>query len=393
MQLADLFSKIYNTLDTSVKSASEITKNNLKFTGDGILYGLTVLNGWFSSSSSQGRDGLYITHAYEKNPLVFMVVDKIAANSAALPRDIQASTEATEIIEMPNQTQNRQEFDEEIGSYYGTTGNSFSWLTRGIGAGHEWVNLEPERVTIEADSLGMLKGYLYDTFDGKQIKLLPEEVMHIKRTNISNSKGLSGGERLRGSSALKPLWEVIEASNSIFAAESVIFKNKGIIGFLSNQTEVPLLDHVRDQIQEDLNDDIGGAHKFNQVRVSNANLKFVQLGMSPTDLKTLESNLAKLRIICSVFGVDSSLFNDPENKTFSNRKEAEKAAYTDSYIPLAEKIDGMKMRFLAKALNEPKITIEVDTTEIDALKTEEQMGFSSDSPQDIDRSQGGTENN
>ena len=45
-----------------------------------------------------------------------------------------------------------------------------------------------------------------------------------------------------------------------------------------------------------------------------------------------------LRIICSSFGVDSALFNDPDNKTYSNREEAKKDYYNDVIIPIMNKV-------------------------------------------------------
>ena len=42
------------------------------------------------------------------------------------------------------------------------------------------------------------------------------------------------------------------------------------------------------------------------------------------------------------------MFNDPANKTFNNRKEAEKALYTNAVIPLSEKIAMAHTNFIAQ---------------------------------------------
>ena len=44
-----------------------------------------------------------------------------------------------------------------------------------------------------------------------------------------------------------------------------------------------------------------------------------------------------IREICNLFGIDSSLLNDPENKTYSNKTEAQKAFYVNLIIPMAAK--------------------------------------------------------
>tara|TARA_R110002110_G_scaffold48419_4_gene144352 strand:- start:944 stop:1384 length:441 start_codon:yes stop_codon:yes gene_type:complete len=70
--------------------------------------------------------------------------------------------------------------------------------------------------------------------------------------------------------------------------------------------------------------------------------------MSSTDLDLVKKGDVTLRAMCNVFGLDSSLFNDPANKTFNNRKEAEKAMYTNAIIPIATKIAEKHTNFIAK---------------------------------------------
>jgi len=57
------------------------------------------------------------------------------------------------------------------------------------------------------------------------------------------------------------------------------------------------------------------------------------MGMSPVDLQILESEKITLRELCNVFGVNSALFNDPDNKTYNNMKEAKKEMLTQVVLP------------------------------------------------------------
>jgi phage portal protein BeeE len=50
--------------------------------------------------------------------------------------------------------------------------------------------------------------------------------------------------------------------------------------------------------------------------------------------------------MCNVLGFDSSIFNDPANKTFNNRKEAERAMLSDAIIPLNEQLSTGYTRWL-----------------------------------------------
>jgi phage portal protein BeeE len=80
-----------------------------------------------------------------------------------------------------------------------------------------------------------------------------------------------------------------------------------------------------------------GASKFGKAIATSANVDFIQMGMDATQLKIIESAVMKLRDLCNLYGVDSSLFNDPANKTYNNRKEAEKSMFTNAVIPVNQK--------------------------------------------------------
>lgn len=93
------------------------------------------------------------------------------------------------------------------------------------------------------------------------------------------------------------------------------------------------------------------------------------MAMSATDLAIIEQNILPLRALCNVLGYDSSLFNDPANKTYNNRLEAEKSMYTNVIMPLADKFDAQDTRFIA--LNhypDGSRRIRHDFSEVEALQ-------------------------
>ena len=74
---------------------------------------------------------------------------------------------------------------------------------------------------------------------------------------------------------------------------------------------------------------------------------------------------------CNIFKVDSSLFNDPANKTFNNRKEAQKAFYTDSIIPFLNKLKESYNEFLTPSYSEAEnaeLFLDYDLSNIEALQ-------------------------
>ena len=81
----------------------------------------------------------------------------------------------------------------------------------------------------------------------------------------------------------------------------------------------------------------------------------------------MDGILSKLRMLCSIFGVNSVLFNDQVSSTYNNQDAAAKDAYINTYIPLANKIDRELSRFLNRHLNTDEY-ITIDTDDIEILK-------------------------
>ena len=104
-----------------------------------------------------GKSGAFrkYTKAYGENPLVFMVVNKIAKTSASIKRVILLEDGSTtdkgqilDLLSMPNVEDDEVEFRTKINEYILLTGNSFIRMIRGEGMGLELEVLITQKVTI-----------------------------------------------------------------------------------------------------------------------------------------------------------------------------------------------------------------------------------------------------
>lgn len=311
--------------------------------------------------------------AYRQNPIVYMIIDKIASTGAAIhpavlnPKGEKIPNEDSKILEIlnnPNPYQGREELIVNAGSILLNTGNLFFLMIKGIGMGHELTVKNSSRMKLELNSLGEPKRWLYHNNLGNVIPYSLEEILHIKTSNIVD---VTDSGVYMGMSPLEAAWMVVQSSNEIFGAEASIFKNRGIIGILTNETDDPMLEPDRERLQEQFDAEIGGHDRYNKIKISNTKLKYIQTGMSPTDLKLLEGQMSKLRILCSVYGISSVLFNDNDNSTYNNVAEAKASAYTESYIPLMEKIYKELSIWMSEKLGVQELVIP-DTTTIDAIR-------------------------
>lgn len=313
----------------------------------------------------------HVTHGYAENPYLYSVLSRIAQAISRLDYSIVkngkpvTSGDLFKLWSKPNDIQKTQQFIEEI-ALNALTGEVFLLNEIAVGFENRVVSLKVLKnkfVEIILDGNENVRAYRY-TERGKTYDYEPERVYHIQLSNIVYNEG----ERAhRGFSPLEPLRNVYTASNNIVEAEAAIFKNRGITGILTNDSDVPMLPKEMESIDEDWQRRTTGAGQFGKIKVTNSKLRYLELGMSPKDLQLTGTNIDKLRTICNVYNVDSSLFNDPANKTYSNRSEAQKAFYTDCVIPWAEFIlNNLNAYFYEKFKTDEKVIF--DKSKIEVLK-------------------------
>ena len=309
--------------------------------------------------------------SYGENPLVSMIVKKISATSASIGYevvnsngDIVENSELEEFLKSPNSEQSYQEFKQMINEYLLLTGNAYIRFVEGIGMGEEVVILDTSRTEIICNAFGQIKQYKYTNPNGDVDPIDPSEILHIKSSNVVNTES---EEVKYGLSPLQAGWVIVQSSSEKFNAEASIFKNRGVIGFASNDTDIPMQSTEQEEMQNLFNSQTGGSDKFNGIHVTNTRLRFVQTGMSPTDLKLLEGITSSLRQLCAIYGMPSVLFNDVEKSTFNNYETAVKVAYTDVYIPLENKVNRDLSQWLSEKLGVDE-EIKVDLNSIEAIK-------------------------
>lgn len=310
--------------------------------------------------------------AYASNALVYMIVNRIATTTAAIDRIyqddnnelIESGSEIEELMDSPNEGQGRIEFYEMAYEFLLTTGNLFIRFIEGVGMGEELQILNSARMRLVLNNAGLPDHWLFTNNIGNDVRIELEDMLHIKTSNIVE---VSNTGVFFGLSPLEAAWAIVKASDEIFSAEASIFKNRGIIGILTNESDVPMLKGERERLQKEFDEEVGGSDKFNKLKISNTKLKYIQTGMSPTDLKLLEGILSKLRLLAAVYGMPSVLFNDTASSTFNNVQEAEKGAFNNVYIPLGNKVDRELSKFLSEKLDVEE-NIVIDKTSIEVIK-------------------------
>lgn len=317
----------------------------------------------------------YLQKGYGENPYFFMVVDKIATVVSQLDYlfvdnsgKSKPDSEEAKIWNKPNEEQWSNEFLYSIIADLMTTGEAFIEGIKLPGYGDKYQEFEvlPSGYTdvIRDDSTGKIIEYHTVNKAGKDriIKGNLEDILYLKTVNILTPN-------LGGLSRASVLSAIIHSSNSINDSEASIFQNRGISEILTDDSDNPLTPTQAKELQKEFQKNTSGTGNSGRIHVTGAKLRNVKLGMSPSDLKLLDNSVAKLRVMSSSYGLDSSLFSDFQNKTYNNIKEAKIAAYVQVYIPLA-------LNYIVRTFNswwladnwKSNLRIELNEDSIDELK-------------------------
>lgn len=341
-------------------------------TGVNLLWGFDSL-----FENKRKEDAILIKEGYASNTDAYSIIKRIAENAAQVPPTFQELNRRGE-LEIVTDTDIINAIRKPWGgqSYFDWLFScSINLLASGDLFLHPIISvgftdpvgyrvLQSAVTLIEQTNRGELKGYSYLKGTSRQELFEPEEVIHIKFEDPT----LHGIESMRGLSPLQAAYLTLTASTDIEGSGAFLIKNKGAAGLLSDESENRMDPADYTTLQKDLDKRIGGARNFGKVKVSTGKYKFIQLGMSPADLKILESQVLTLRKLCNAYSVSSSIFNDPGNKKFRNYETSNKAMYQDAVLPLWNKI----FSGIAGYLDEQGETLKItpDTSEVACLQAD-----------------------
>jgi len=298
-----------------------------------------------------------VSQGYSQNVDVYSIIKKITDISKSIPWIIEKKqangnykelrdTTLHELIASPNMAKSYtwDDIEEQTLLYLLITGNTYLIGNTQFNSSliEELDILPSQSVTIfnQNSSFFMPQLEYQFSFGSSNGRYTSDRLKHIKffNPNLANY--------VYGLSPIQVAANVVQVGNERWIADASILGNKGASGFITDKSQLPMTQDEFNLIDSALRDKIGGAHNFGKVVATNKDLGYIQLGMSSADMQLLEKGVVTTRTLCNVLGLDSSLFNDPENKTYNNRLEAEKAMYTNCIMPLSDKLSEAYTQFL-----------------------------------------------
>lgn len=317
--------------------------------------------GSFNANHFDTRGNSLIRNSFEKNVDVYAVIKKIIdvtkshdwiieQKQASGKWKVLSNTPIHDLIDRPNENKNYtwNDIEEQILTYLLVTGNAYIVGEQPIGmAGIAEIDVLPTAfVEIKSNGSFFNHNLKYQFNLGNSSReFTKDDLQHVKFFNPAYN---SVNESHYGLSIIQVASQVIQVGNDKWDASANLFQNRGAVGMITDKSQRPMTQEETETVQGVWDRNNSGVKKFGKITVTNKDLNYISMAMSPSDLQLIESGVVNLRAICNVFGLDSSLFNDPDNKTYSNRTEAEKSLYTNAIIPLSDKLSEGLTNFICR---------------------------------------------
>ncbi len=300
-----------------------------------------LLRGW-SAASGEPWPKSYeaqVREAYLGNPVAQRAVRLVAEGVAS------ASVYAAEEKDSPSTGSGRAvslvsaPLLETVASQLLLHGNSYlQILTDAEGEPAELFPLRPERVSVEADASGWPAAYVYKAGEAKtrlaaRDGLGRPSVVHLKAMHpLDDHYGLGCLGAAAGAVAIHnqaTKWNKALLDNAARPSGALMFEAGDGAVLSPDQYE---------RLKAEMEAGFQGAANAGRPMLLEGGLKWQAMSLTPADMDFVGLKAAAAREIALAFGVPPMLLGLPGDSTYANYREANRALWRLTILPMAEKI-------------------------------------------------------
>ena len=324
---------------------------------------------WRASSSLGGEQRgplnypVSIREAYLRNPVAQRAVRLVAEGVGAAPL-VAADPE---LLRLVNATSAGQALLETLAGQLLLHGNGYVQVLRDAEDNvAELFALRPERVTVIPDANGWPAAYSYR---------IGERVMRIEafdefgRANLIHIKGFHPADDLYGAACLEAADEAVAIHNAAAAWNRSLLENaarpSGALVYDPGEPGAALTTDQFDRIKSELAQAYAGQINAGRPMLLEGGLKWQAMALSPADMDFATLKAAAARDIALAFGVPPMLLGLPGDNTYANYREANRALWRLTLLPLAGKLHAAIAEGLAPWF--PAAGLAVDLDRVPAL--------------------------
>lgn len=328
--------------------------------------GVGMLGEWPSGYEAQVRA------AVSANPVAQRAVRLVseACGGAAVIASGASATENARALDLVRHVSAGQGLIETLALHLLLHGNGFVQIIPDAdGEPYELFALRPERVSVDYDNNGWPVGYIYRV--GERVTRLWAEdgrgrtaIMHLKAINpLDDHLGLGCLGAASGPVAIHNAatsWNKALLDNAARPSGALVYDSGKDGAVLSAEQFARLKAEMEAAYQ--------GAINAGRPMLLEGGLKWQALSMTPAEMDFVALKASAAREIALAFGVPPMLLGLPGDNTYANYKEANKALWRQTILPLMTKILGGIAQGLRPAF--PGLELMVDLDKVSELADE-----------------------
>ncbi|MEM6847157.1 MAG: phage portal protein [Pseudomonadota bacterium] len=318
------------------------------------------------------RDYASLTReGFAKNPIVFRCVKMIAEAAASAPWLLfEGDQELDEhpllsLLRRPNQGQPGGSLMETLYGHLLVSGNAYLEAVSLEGVPRELFALRPDRMKVLAGPDGWPQAFEY-SLGTRTVRFeqqgRPVPILHLKQFHpLDDHYGFAPAE-----AALTSI-DVHNASSAW--AKALLDNSARPSGALVYTGEGHLTDDQFDRLKAELEDGYTGARNAGRPMLLEGGLDWKMMAMSPRDMDFINAKNLAAREIALAFGVPPMLLGIPGDNTYSNYREATRALWRQTVLPLVQRTASAVGDWLGEAWS-PTLRLSFDADQIEALSDE-----------------------
>ncbi|MFC3098236.1 phage portal protein [Alteraurantiacibacter palmitatis] len=307
-----------------------------------------------------GRDA---ASAFLHNPVAQRAVRIVSEGLGSAPLNPMAP----EVEALVRDTSAGQSLLETLAAHLLLHGNAFAQIIRdGAGRPVELFALRPDRVSVQAGPDGWPAAWRYRV--GDRTVTIPVEdedgwpcIIHLKAFHPLDDH--------YGAGCLAAAAQSVAIHNAAARWNCALLENaarpSGALVYDGPADSGGLTDDQFDRLRAELAQAYAGGGNAGRPMLLEGGLKWQSLSLSPADMDFAELKAAAARDIALAFGVPPMLLGLPGDNTYSNYREANRALWRLTLLPLAEKM----LSGLAEGLAPwfPGLSLSIDLDRVPAL--------------------------
>lgn len=298
-------------------------------------------NGYIDQFSDGDENISYetgIKEGYENNAIVQRCVRILSDAVGHAPIQI-ASAEKHNITNLVSGASAGHALLETVAAHIILHGNAYVHVLVGDDQPSELYALRPDRVSIIADNRGWPIRYEYRV--GEQIEHI-DAYDALGRPQIIHIKSFHPNDDHYGLGCLKAAAQSIRVHNAATRWNRSILENaarpSGALVYDGGDNAVPLSDEQFSRLRSEMEESFSGSNNAGRPMLLEGGLKWQAMSLSPADMDFVALKATTARDIALAFGVPPMLLGIPGDNSFANYREANRALWRLTILPLLGKI-------------------------------------------------------